>query len=88
MSDVLLEVRQLRRTVGADRAIFSGLSFQLEDEDVLFVRGPSGVGKSLLLRALACLDPTQAGIALPVAALQPWSHSSSAQPLCRRGCCC
>ena len=61
MSNVLLEVTSIARTAG-EKAIFSGLSFQLEDEDVLFVRGPSGVGKSLLLRALACLDPLQVGM--------------------------
>ena len=58
MSDVLLEVRGIRRAIG-DRTLLSSLSFQVEDEDVLFVRGPSGVGKTLLLRALACLDPLQ-----------------------------
>ncbi|KAG2481952.1 hypothetical protein HYH03_019085, partial [Edaphochlamys debaryana] len=59
----LLEVRGLRRDIG-DRTILQGISFTLEEGQVLFVRGPSGVGKSLLLRALAALDPVQGGTLL------------------------
>jgi ABC-type iron transport system FetAB ATPase subunit len=54
----LLEVRDLRRDVG-DRTILTGISFVLDEGDLLFVRGPSGVGKSLLLRTIACLDHAQ-----------------------------
>jgi energy-coupling factor transporter ATP-binding protein EcfA2 len=32
------------------------LSFNVQKGEVLFIKGPSGVGKSLLLRALAHLD--------------------------------
>ncbi|EFJ52029.1 hypothetical protein VOLCADRAFT_72992, partial [Volvox carteri f. nagariensis] len=59
----LLEVRNLRRDV-AERNILSNISFVLEPGEILFVRGPSGVGKSLLLRALACLDQPQGGTLL------------------------
>ncbi|GLC33448.1 hypothetical protein PLESTB_000076700 [Pleodorina starrii] len=59
----VLEVRNLRRDV-ADRNILSNISFTLEAGEILFVRGPSGVGKSLLLRALACLDHPQGGTLL------------------------
>ena len=54
----VLEVRNLKRAVG-DRVIITNLSFTVKRGDILFVRGPSGVGKSLLLRALAYLDPIQ-----------------------------
>lgn len=54
----LLEVRNLKRAVG-DRVIITNLSFTVKRGEILFVRGPSGVGKSLLLRALAYLDPIQ-----------------------------
>ncbi len=54
----VLEVHNLKRAVG-DRVILTNLSFTVNRGDILFVRGPSGVGKSLLLRALAYLDPIQ-----------------------------
>lgn len=58
-----LVVRDLTRQVG-DKLLWSGISFSLHAGEVLFIRGPSGVGKTLLLRALACLDPLQPGGAL------------------------
>jgi phosphate-transporting ATPase len=39
-------------------------SFNLEDGECLVVQGPSGSGKSLLLRAIADLDPNQGEIML------------------------
>ena len=57
-SDTVLEVVGLKRAFG-DRTIISDLSLTVRSGDILFVRGPSGVGKSLLLRALAYLDPIQ-----------------------------
>ena len=56
--EAVLEVRDLKRAV-ADRVIIANLSFTVKRGEILFVRGPSGVGKSLLLRALAYLDPIQ-----------------------------
>ncbi len=53
-----LEIRNLKRAVG-DRTIITSLTFTVKRGEVIFVRGPSGVGKSLLLRALAYLDPIQ-----------------------------
>lgn len=41
--------------------ILADISFDLRTREVLFVRGPSGVGKTLLLRTIACLDPVQGG---------------------------
>lgn len=54
----MLCVRELRREVN-ERIILTDITFTLKRGDILFVRGPSGVGKSLLLRALAYLDPIQ-----------------------------
>lgn len=31
-------------------------SFALSTGDIVFIKGPSGIGKTLLLRSLACLD--------------------------------
>jgi len=53
-----LTVKQLKRVVN-DRPILQDISFAITTGEVLFVRGPSGVGKSLLLRCLAHLDPIQ-----------------------------
>ena len=54
----MLQVRDLQREVN-ERIILTNINFTLKTGDILFVRGPSGVGKSLLLRALAYLDPIQ-----------------------------
>jgi ABC-type iron transport system FetAB ATPase subunit len=32
--------------------------------EIWFLRGPSGVGKTLLLRAVACLDPLEVRLAV------------------------
>lgn len=58
MSIPVLEVADLQRKIG-DRTILSGISFTLRTGEVLFIRGASGVGKSLLLRSIAYLDPLQ-----------------------------
>ena len=54
----LLEVHGLRRAFG-ERVIIHDISFTLHCGEIVFIRGASGVGKSLLLRALAHLDPIQ-----------------------------
>ena len=53
-----MDVKNLQRSV-AGHVILTGLSCQVRDGEVLFFRGASGVGKSLLLRALAYLDPVE-----------------------------
>ncbi|CAD7695221.1 unnamed protein product [Ostreobium quekettii] len=58
--DVHLQVRGLRRVIDS-RVILADITFDLAPGDILFLRGPSGVGKSLLLRAVAALDPIQGG---------------------------
>lgn len=54
----LLRVRELRR------AHLAPASFSLDPGEVMGVVGPSGVGKSLLLRAIADLDPNSGELAL------------------------
>lgn len=76
MSSSVLEVRNLKRVVEDGRVIITNLSFSVHSPgDVLFIRGASGVGKSLLLRVLACLDSLQAR--LP--SRSSLSHSSKLQ---------
>ena len=55
-----LVVKNLTRKVG-DKILYSNISFTLSQGETLFIRGPSGVGKTLLLRSLACLDPIEGG---------------------------
>lgn len=54
-----LRVSGLRRVLDGDRELFRGLSFDLRRGEALFVSGPSGVGKTLLLRCIAALDEAQ-----------------------------
>jgi putative ABC transport system permease protein len=59
-----LEIRQVSRvfsTHGVDRILFQGVSIALRAGDIAAVRGPSGVGKSQLLRLVAGLSPMNTG---------------------------
>lgn len=58
----LLEARNLgRRHPKTDQWLLRGISCRLNPGDRLAVIGPSGSGKSLLLRGLALLDPLDEG---------------------------
>lgn len=61
----LLEAREIGRSVAADgdgrRWLLSGVSIVLEPGERLAVVGPTGAGKSILLRAMALLDPLDSG---------------------------
>lgn len=58
MTSWVLEARNITRVV-QNTVVLSDISFTISQKDILFVRGPSGVGKSLMLRALAGLDSLQ-----------------------------
>ncbi|KAJ2356747.1 hypothetical protein H4S01_006639, partial [Coemansia sp. RSA 2610] len=60
----VLSVRELtkRRDEAADEHLFYDVSFDLHAGEVLVVRGPSGVGKTTLLRCIAQLTPSEAGV--------------------------
>lgn len=59
--EVLLSVRNLCRSVDKQQLLWRGITFDICKGDILFVRGPSGVGKTLLLRTLSSLDPIEGG---------------------------
>lgn len=56
----ILSAEEIGRRVG-ERWLWRGLSFGVSPGDCLGVMGPSGVGKTLLLRALARLDRLDEG---------------------------
>jgi len=51
-------------TVGALTRLHISASFELNDGECIALQGPSGAGKTLLLRAIADLDPNEGAIKL------------------------
>lgn len=51
-------------TVSALTRLYISVSFELKDGECIALQGPSGVGKSLLLRAIADLDPNEGTVKL------------------------
>jgi putative ABC transport system ATP-binding protein len=69
----LLRIDHASRAV-AGRTLWTGLNAELEAGDRLVVDGPSGVGKSLLLRSIAGLDAfTSGGCEFRGKSLAEWS---------------
>lgn len=56
----LLEIQNLVVSFNS-RSLFSSISLTLIESEVLFVKGPSGIGKSRLLRAVSHLDRSYSG---------------------------
>ncbi len=62
MAEPLLTVRALCcRYAGMTRAAVEGVSFDVEEGELLALVGPSGCGKSTTLRAVAGLEPVASG---------------------------
>lgn len=57
----MLEGKSLCRKTHEGAALLSDLSFEIRPGDRVAIEGPSGAGKTLLLRALALLDPLDDG---------------------------
>jgi len=85
----LLSARDLgRRHPGGDDWLFHDLDLDLESGDRLALVGPTGSGKSLILRALALLDPVDSGEVLwrgnPIADAEVPSYRSQVTYLQQR----
>ena len=66
-SKPFLEARALGRKSPTGGWLLEGIEFSLSAGEIVALRGPTGAGKTLLLRALALLDPIDAGSVL-------WHH--------------
>ncbi|ORX71612.1 P-loop containing nucleoside triphosphate hydrolase protein [Linderina pennispora] len=59
---MVLQVKELTKRKDTGDHLFYDVTFSLHPGDTLAVRGPSGVGKTTLLRCLAQLTPYDAGV--------------------------
>lgn len=51
-------------TVSGLKRLHVSVSFDLQDGECVALQGPSGVGKTLLLRSIADLDPNEGAVKL------------------------
>jgi putative ABC transport system ATP-binding protein len=61
MAPLLMACGLGRRKPGSDDWLLSGVCFEVRPGDRLAIIGPSGAGKTVLLRAIAMLDPVEEG---------------------------
>ena len=57
---VKLEIRDVHKSYG-DKVVLDGMSFDVDEHEVVCLIGPSGSGKSTLLRCIDLLDPLDSG---------------------------
>lgn len=55
-----LEIRDVHKSYG-DKVVLAGMTFDVEEHEVVCLIGPSGSGKSTLLRCIDLLDPLDSG---------------------------
>lgn len=60
MSEQLLRVENLKKSFGKN-VVLDGVSFNMNKRDVKVVIGPSGTGKSTMLRCINMINPPDAG---------------------------
>ena len=60
MSEIILELRDIRKSFGSN-AILKGLSLSVQKGEVVVILGSSGCGKSTLLRCINGLESIQSG---------------------------
>ena len=60
MTQAMLEVRGLKKTFG-EHTVLDGVDLQVNQGEVVAIIGPSGTGKSTLLRCINLLEMTEEG---------------------------
>ena len=61
MSDIILRIENLRKEYSAEAVPIKNLSFEIHRGEVISIIGPSGTGKSTLLRMINLLERPTAG---------------------------
>jgi putative ABC transport system ATP-binding protein len=79
----MLEVREIRKSYGADRRVLDDVSFTLAPGAYVAISGESGVGKSTLLNVIAGLDLPDSGDVL-IEGVSLGSLDDDARTLLRR----
>jgi polar amino acid transport system ATP-binding protein len=57
----IVRINDLRKSFG-DAQILKGVSFEVEEGELISIIGPSGCGKSTLLRCMNALEPLDSGV--------------------------
>lgn len=79
----IIRFKDVSKKYSQDNIIFSGINLEIEKGEFVFLTGPSGVGKSTMLRILFCAErPTSGEIWVDGVALS--SLSNSQVPYLRR----
>ena len=76
----ILEVKDLKKSFG-DAEVLKGISFSLEEKNVLAIIGSSGSGKTTLLRCINMLETADSGSIPLTAALFLTAVISISSPL-------
>lgn len=72
----MVEVKGLSKTFGADTHVLKDINLKIEKNEVVAILGPSGTGKSTLLRCLNCLcEPTTGTIRVGDVTVDAARHS-------------
>ncbi len=71
----IITVENLLKSFDGLGGVLKGISFTLNEGEVLSIIGPSGSGKSTLLRCLTQLEPVDGG-GQSMCVERPWSHQA------------
>jgi cell division transport system ATP-binding protein len=57
----IIRLKDVSKKYSTDNVVFSGIDLEIEKGEFVFLTGPSGVGKSTMLRILFCAEPPTSG---------------------------